>query len=159
MKKSLRQLEWSDIVMYFLDLRSKEMGPKDIVDYFHFKYLTGVGIERWTTPDYIRQTGCAKKMISLYGDKLTVEYIDILFRNYREILGKDFADVRWSVGILSSEKTGWILEKVFKIWAKEISQDIDLEIKKLLTKGRSNWSREDAIKFTELMNKKGENNG
>lgn len=154
MKKQiqLKQLDWSKIIIYFSDLKNKEsITPKEVVDYFHFRYVSGLGIDMWTSPDYIRQTMCAKKLLGLYGQKLTIDLIDIMFDNYNELMNKNFAEVRWSLGMLSSEKMGWFMEKVFKVYEYNRSTEKKDILKRLLAKDRKDWTEEEVDDFTRLI--------
>ena len=147
-KISLRSLDWPDIIAYFAVLPNKEsFNAKDLVDYFQFKYLNEKGFDRWITPNYITQKRCAVKLINIYGAKFSLTLIDILFRKYENILNKSFNEVIWSLGILSSEKTGWVLEKILI----EFNEENKSEIEQLLKKPRGEWSAEEAIAFQKYM--------
>ncbi len=152
MKLQLRKLDWSQLVMHFIDLKEKKStSPLEIVDYFHFRYISLAGMNLWVSPDYIRQTPCAKKLLSLYGDKLTIELIDIMFDNYDELLHKKFSDIRWSLGMLSSEKMGWFMEKVFAIYEYNKSTDKKDVLKRLLAKDRKDWTAQELEEFNKLI--------
>lgn len=159
MKTNLRKLDWAEIIIYFLDIKERYSKPKDLVDYFHFKYLTGVGLNRWTNPNYITQSKCAEKIIDLYGVNFTIDLIDLLFKDYKEIFNKEFMEIRWSLGILSSDKTGWIFEKLLTKYNNSQKQDINSQILKLMEKERRNWTHEDFEKFDKLIKQRGEQNG
>lgn len=154
----LRALDWPDLIVYFTNLRYQEnLTAKDIVDYFRFRTLNGMGIERWTTPDYRVQTASAKKLLDLYGIDFTLELIDTLFESYQTVTGKDFGAISWSLGILSSEKTGWIMERLFQVYYSKKSVQQTDSIKRLLSKPRSSWTQEERQFFEQTI--KGETNG
>lgn len=146
MKKevSLRKLDWPEIIVHFTLLPSKvDFSSKDLVDYFQFRYINSTTIERWIPPNYLRQTSCAKKILGLYGRDLSIAFIDIMFDKHKEIFGKDFNQIIWSLGVLSSEKTGFILERIIKEYEKRKSEDDNFVLKRLLEKNRSEWMPEE----------------
>lgn len=149
-KINLRKLDWPDIIVYFTNMDKDCSTSKDLVDYFHFLYLSKIDTGKWSTPDYIRQTGSAKKLISLYGSA-SFTLVDTLFDRYKQILGREFQDIRWSLGLLSSEKTGWIMERVFlEINNKESIEKKDV-IKRILAKNRQEWSIEEIDTFNDYI--------
>jgi hypothetical protein len=156
-KKSLRQLDWAEIIMYFLEKKQSTMSERDVVDYFHFRILTGVGLNRWTSPNYIKQKPCATKLITLYGDKLTVEFIDTLFDFHKELFHKEFEEIYWSLGLLSSEKMGWLQTQVMVLWEKKKSLAPDDIILTLMKKPRKEWTTEETELFNNALKEK--NNG
>ncbi len=146
-KQSLRKLDWADVIVYFAMLPSKEkLDAKDLVDYFHFKYLSCLDIERWTAPDYIRQKACAQKLIDLYDIQFSMKLVDALFKYHKASLDK-----RWSLGILSSEKMGWLTEKLLLAMANEHADDKASKLKKLFAKPRQDWTLEETELYTELI--------
>lgn len=147
-KTNLREYDWPDIIGYFTLLPAVDkFTAKDLVDYFHFKYLNKTGLERWTTPNYRTQKSCATKLMRLYGKEMSIHMIDILFKKHKDILGKDFRDIIWSLGLLSSDKTGWILERIFNEFSKE-KKDF---ISQLLKKPRKEWTTEEHERFQEYI--------
>lgn len=149
MKIKLRNMAWDDIVVYFLfELEIKK--PKDLVDYFHFKYLTNYGINRWTQPNYITQNGSAKKLIDIYGIEYSIKLIDTLFDSYSSIFNKNFSEIHWSIGLLSSDKTGWIIERLIKTIEKKESTEKNDLLRKLLDKPRAQWTPEDVEEFQKM---------
>ncbi len=144
-------MEWSEIVLHFLPYYEKSK-PKaqDLVDYFHFRYLSNVGLDRWTTPNYITQKSCATKLMGLYGYKFSMDLIDALFDNYKTVMGREFSDIQWSLGMLSSERTGWILERLFKIIEKKGILDDNKIVLDLLKKPRKEWTSEEYKQFSRL---------
>lgn len=139
-KVSLRKMDWPDIIAYFSLLPSKEnFASKDLVDYFQFKYLNQTSLNMWVSPNYLRQTSAAKKILSLYGKDLSIGLIDTMFLKYREVFGKEFNQIIWSLGVLSSEKTGWLVEKILLEYQKKVKED-RLSFK---NKPRSEWSFEE----------------
>lgn len=154
----LRSMDWPDLIVYFTNLRyGQSITAKDIVDYFRFRTLNGMGIERWATPDYRVQTASAKKLLDLYGEDFTLELIDTLFESYKTVTGKEFGAISWSLGILSSEKTGWMMERLFKVYYDKKSLGDTEAIKRLLAKPRSTWTQEERMFFEQTI--KGETNG
>lgn len=153
-KTNLRKLEWEDIVIYFAELLNKDdIQPKDLVDYFHFRYLENTNIRIWTAPNYVRQTSLAKKVLSLYGGEYSLRLVDTLFEKYYEIMRRRFEDIRWSLGLISSDKMGWLLEKLYL----ECNKARPNKIFSLLQKPRNEWSEEETELFNAYL--RGEKNG
>ncbi len=143
-KVSLRKLDWADIITHFTLLpESGEFCAKDLVDYFQYKYICQIQLNRWIPPNYLRQTACAKKVLALYGKELSIGLVDILFEKYKEIFDREFNQIIWSLGVLSSEKTGWLVEKALLEYEKKKSEDIKFVISRLEQKKRSEWTFED----------------
>jgi hypothetical protein len=157
-KVSLRKLDWPDLIVYFSLLPSKEnFSSKDLVDYFQYKYISEISLERWCSPNYLKQTSCAKKILSLYGKDLSIGLIDIMFEKHKEVFGKEFNQIIWSLGVLSSEKTGWLVEKMLIEYEKKNSIDKNYEIQRLLQKNRADWNYEEREKYSQYL--KGAENG
>lgn len=134
-----------------MELRNNPvLTDKEIVDYFQFRYVTNLGVERWVPPDYVYQKASAKKLVGLYGVQFTLELIDSLFDNYQEIFKKKFFEIRWSLGLLSSDKAGWILEKVLLQIKNRSAIDKSNGINELLNKPRNEWTPEDHLLFLQL---------
>jgi len=153
-KTNLRKLEWESIVEYFSEFSNKdEILPKDLVDYFHFRYLENTNIRIWTVPNYIRQSGLAKKLLSLYGGEYSLRLVDVLFEKHHELMGRTFADIKWSLGLLSSDKMGWLMEKLYI----ECNKSRPNKIYTLLKKPRNEWTDEEMNFFNAYI--KGEKNG
>lgn len=151
---NLRLLDWPDIIVYCINLKTKEeLTPKDLVDYFHFRYINIKGLERWTVPQYRTQTAAAKKVLALYGPKFSIKIIDILFDKHELVFGKDFGQIIWSIGIISSEKTGRIMERVFEEYNKEKRDDSHGIVSRLLSKPRSTWTLEERKIFEDALTK------
>ena len=149
---SLRKADWADVITYFTLLSDKEkFSAKDLVDYFHFKYLCRLGIERWTSPNYRRQTSCANKLMDLYGKDLSINLVDALFKYHKTDLNRDFADMQWSLGILSSEKMGWVIEKLLVAMTREVADDKASVLRRLFTKPRQEWTLDETKLYQELL--------
>lgn len=148
-----KTMDWTDIIVHCVNLREKEeIAAKDLVEYFHFKYLTELGLERWTMPQYKTQTKSAEKLLREYGGKFSIIIIDILFDNYKTILRKDFAQIIWSLGLLSSDNAGWIMTAVLTEYNNLKSQDTQSIVKRLLSKPRSTWTIEERQLFESSIN-------
>jgi hypothetical protein len=155
-KESLRSLAWADVIVYMVTLCSKQdFSSKDLVDYFHFKFVTELGIERWTMPNYIRQKQCAQRLMNLYGKDFSIKMIDCLFDHYEEFFHKSFNEIAWSLGILSSDKMGWLHVKLFDRIKQENSILASDRINDLLSR-RDSWTTEERTEFQVLINKKTE---
>jgi hypothetical protein len=149
--KISRKTQWEDIIVNFVLLKDLDViNAKDIVDYFMFKYLTIRGFTYWVVPNYKTQVSCAKKLISLYGPKLTIDFIDILFDKYSKIFNKGFNDIVWSLGILSSDKSGWVLDKILE----EYYLNKKITINNILNKKRSNWTDEEFEYYKNYLKEK-----
>lgn len=147
-KTNLRKLDWSDLIVYFVELlNQKDFSEKDLLDYFQFRYIDILGIERWVIPNYRMYTSSAKKLLDLYGKEFCIEIIDILFKDYETIFNKEFREIGWSIGLLSSDRTGWILERIFKLYYKSKSTSKRDFIARLLTKPRSQWTPDEREQF------------
>ncbi len=150
--KSLRQMDWTDIIIHFIELRQREsLSDKELLDYFHFRYLTATGLDRWTMPNYRMYKASAKKLLDLYGKDFSIELIDLLFKEYKIVFNKEFGEVRWSIGLLSSDRTGWIIERLLKQYYKEKSTDKQDFIARLLARPRSQWTLEERKQFEEAI--------
>lgn len=161
-KVSLRKLDWPDLITYFtlLPTKGENFSSKDLVDYFRYKYISETNLGRWCPPDYLRQTASAKKILALYGKELSIGLIDIMFEKHKEIFGKEFNQIIWSLGVLSSEKTGWLVEKIFIEYEKKNSIEKNYEILRLLERPRSEWNFEEREKYSQYLQKQGaEQNG
>jgi len=152
--KGLRTLKWDELAVYFNNLPNKgDFSPKDLVDYFHFRYLEQTNVRIWTSPNYIRQKQAAKKILALYGNEYSIRLVDTLFQKYDTLLNRNFFDIKWSLGLISSEKMGWLLEKLFV----ECNKTKPNRIFTLLQKPRNTWTDEDSVFFSRYL--KGELNG
>lgn len=159
-KIKLKELPWSEVILYFLDIREKEKPTtKDISDYFHFRYLTGIGLEKWTSPIYQKEKAIVEKLLRSFDEKMSLELIDVLFDNYSKIYNRKFEEIWWNIGILTSEKCGWVQEKIMIEHAKLKSNDIESQISRIVSKPRKDWTTEEIETFQTLMRKKGELNG
>lgn len=149
---NLRKLDWADLIVYFIELESKEdFGPKDLVDFFHFQYMRKVDLGRWITPSYIREVPRAKIILNLYGKDYSISLVKILFEKYREIFRKEFNEIIWSLGIISSEKTGFLMERAMIEIKKEGSNErLDI-LEKLNKKDRDTWTSEDNMLYHKLI--------
>lgn len=154
-KYGLREMDFPDLIAYFLELEDKEdLSPKDLVDLFHFQYLNCLNLDRWFTPNYIRESSCAKKVLQIYGKKDSVDLVKILFNNYREIFNRDFSEIRWSLGILSSEKTGFLVERALTILKKSKSSNKKDILARLLAKPRKDWTFEENRLYNEILTRR-----
>lgn len=151
-KTNLRKLAWEEIIPYFSSMQDKEITPKDLVDYFHFKYLENTNIRIWTVPDYVRQTSLARKLLSLYGGEYSLRLVDTLFEKHQELMGRRFSDIKWSLGLISSDKMGWLLEKLYL----ECNKARPNKIFTLLQKPRNEWTDEEKDFFNSYL--RGERN-
>ncbi len=153
-KTNLRSLDWEQLVDYFVRLQNKDqILPKDLVDYFHFRYLENTNIRIWTVPNYFRQNALARKVLSLYGGEYSLRLVDVLFEKHNELLGRRFGDIQWSLGLISSDKMGWLMEKLYLECNKSRPNKVYL----LLQKPRSQWTDEENRFFNSYL--KGERNG
>lgn len=149
--KILKTKQWDEIIMFFFELREKEeLSPSEIVEYFHFKYLTELSINRWTAPSYKFETNSATKLLREYGTKEAIKYIDVLFDNYEKLLNKRFSEIPWSISLLTSERRGYIMTKIFVLLKEQESTDKKAIMDRLLKKPRKDWSREELEQFTKL---------
>lgn len=146
----LRAMDWPDVITYFTTLPSKEaFSPHDLCDYFHFRFLDAGRINKWTVPNYKRCYASSEKLLSLYGKEFSVSIIDILFRKYNILMDRPFESIHWGMGLLSSDKMGWLLEKIIRIYVQE--NDNRNEVVVLLRKPRALWSYEETKKFLSLI--------
>ncbi len=146
---NLRKLDWADIIVYFIELKSsKSNKPKDLIDYFHFKYLTEIQLDRWTVPVYRFDTAKANKVLSLYGWDFSLHLIDLLFKEYNTLLRGGISDLStFRLGLLSGDSFGWLAEKLFVTVGKEKKN----EIFKLLSKPREVWTQEETDEYRKLI--------
>ncbi len=153
-KISLRSLDWNDVIVYFSTLRFEEnITPKNLVDYFHFKYLDILQIGKWTTPNYLYEIPRARKILSLYGNAFAFSLIDLLFKEYNRVLGRGIQDVRsMGLALLSSDKYGWLMEKLLIIHKENTSKEKADIVARLLSKPRSDWTLEERDLFREITN-------
>ncbi len=152
-EKPLTKQDWPDIITYFTLLKNKEdINHKDLVEYFHFKYIDLLEINRWTRPDYIKGTSAAKKLLKLYDSKFSIELIDLLFKNYSKYLTDGIKSIQFhGLGLLSSDRNGWLVEKLLLDHKKEISINKKDIIKKLLEKPRESWTQEERDTFRKIL--------
>lgn len=148
---NFRAMCWADIIVYFFALKDKQdFTDKDLVDYFHFKTIDTMSLDRWTVPNYKQQTGCAKKVLSLYGKEFSLAIIDCLFENYKQLFNKSFSEISWSLGLLSSDRMGWLHSKLFELIKKQKSVDLKDEIERLI-QNKDKWTVSDRERFLMLL--------
>ena len=151
-KTNLRKLNWADIIVHFTILKDREeFSTKDLLDYFQYKKLEKLEIINWSNPNYRLQTNSAKKLLEIYGKELSVEIVNILFDKFELFYppNKNICDL--TIGTLSSENTGWLLDKIMLEYKKiKGNQDIDV-YNRLLDKSQNQWTQEEFIEYQRIL--------
>ncbi len=155
-KIQLRAMSWEDVIVHFSTMPFNEKTtPKDLVNYFHFQYLNVLNIGRWTSPYYLREVPRAKKLLSLYGKDFSFYIIQLLFRRYNSILSRGIQDIKtYGLALLTSDDKGWITESLLFSDNKEKETDRKSRMRILLSKTRSDWTRDEIDEFNKLLNSK-----
>lgn len=151
-------MPWTEVIVHCSTLKyNEDLKPKDLVDYFHFKYLDTLQIERWTVPNYKFDVPKARKLLSIYGKDFSFILIDLLFNEYNKLLNGGIEQIRsCGIGLLSADKYAWLSEKLIILHRKNVKEEKEFSIRKLLSKPRESWTTEEFEQYKKLIQNQGE---